>query len=95
MKAAMFAVALVGVAVLVSPPLAVADKLRIESPTVSSAVKRPHRGMTKAAVEARFGAPLERRPAVGEPPISRWIYAKYSVFFEHDRVIHSVVKRGK
>ena len=31
--------------------------------------------------------------AVGEPPISRWVYADFVVFFEYDRVIHAVIKR--
>jgi hypothetical protein len=53
---------------------------------------RPTRGMTMTAVEAHFGAPQDRRPAVGEPPITRWDYAGYSVFFERNRVIHTVAK---
>ena len=44
-----------------------------------------------ADVEARFGAPQARHPAVGEPPITRWDYAGFAVFFERDRVIHAVV----
>lgn len=53
----------------------------------------PVRGMTKQQVEARFGAPLERIPAVGEPPISRWVYPDYTVYFEHQYVLHSVRKK--
>lgn len=53
---------------------------------------RPTRGMTMTSVEAHFGAPQDRRPAVGEPPITRWDYAGYSVFFERNRVIHTVAK---
>lgn len=55
-----------------------------------SSVQRPARGMTMKAVEERFGAPISRRPAVGQPPIERWDYAGFSVFFEYDRVIHAV-----
>jgi hypothetical protein len=55
-----------------------------------SAVERPARGMSMANVEARFGAPTSRQPTVGQPPITRWDYPGFSVFFEHDRVIHSV-----
>jgi hypothetical protein len=43
-----------------------------------------------ATVEARFGAPSLQQSAVGEPPITRWDYPGFVVFFEHDRVIHSV-----
>jgi len=56
-----------------------------------SDIARPHRGMTMQAVQAKFGAPATRHEAVGEPPISRWDYQGYSVFFEKDRVIHTVV----
>jgi hypothetical protein len=53
--------------------------------------ERPARGMRMSNVEARFGAPQNRHPAVGEPPITRWDYPGFAVFFEHDRVIHAVV----
>jgi hypothetical protein len=46
-----------------------------------------------ATVEAQFGAPTERRGAIGEPPISRWEYPGFTVFFEHQLVIHAVVRR--
>jgi len=55
-----------------------------------SQVERPDRGMTMSAVEKRFGAPASRHPTVGQPPITRWDYAGFSVFFEKDRVIHAV-----
>jgi hypothetical protein len=45
-------------------------------------------------VEARYGAPVTRHPTVGTPPITRWDYPSFSVFFEHDRVIHSVAVGG-
>jgi hypothetical protein len=59
----------------------------------ASASSRPRRGITMTSVEAQFGAPTERVPAVGEPPITRWEYPGFTVFFEHDRVLHSVVRR--
>ena len=54
---------------------------------------KPTRGMTQANVESRFGSPQNSRPAVGEPPITRWEYADFVVFFEYDKVIHAVTKR--
>lgn len=48
------------------------------------------RGQRMAAVEAAYGAPAQRYPAVGRPPISRWDYPGFVVFFENDRVIHAV-----
>jgi len=60
----------------------------------NSDINCPGRGMTMKTVEAKFGAPQERHPAVGAPPISRWDYPTFSVFFEHEYVIHSVVNAG-
>ncbi len=51
----------------------------------------PGNGLTMAEVEQRFGSPAERAPAVGEPPITRWTYADYSVYFEYQLVIESVL----
>jgi hypothetical protein len=56
----------------------------------ASSVERPARGITMGAVEAKFGAPANRHAAVGKPPITRWDYAGFVVYFEHDRVIDAV-----
>jgi len=42
-------------------------------------------------VEARFGQPANRHSAVGQPPITRWDYPGFAVYFEHQYVIHAVV----
>jgi len=55
-----------------------------------STVERPARGVTMSAVEAKFGAPQTRHAAIGTPPITRWDYAAFSVFFENERVIDAV-----
>ena len=54
---------------------------------------KPTRGMTQARVEQSFGQPAARQSAVGDPPISRWDYPEFVVFFEYDKVIHAVSKR--
>ncbi|MEX0707412.1 MAG: hypothetical protein WD078_05565 [Woeseia sp.] len=54
---------------------------------------KPSRGMTQTRVEAEFGTPRSRQSPVGDPPITRWDYETFAVFFEHDRVIHAVTKR--
>lgn len=54
----------------------------------------PHRGMTMGEVSSKFGAPTSKVPAVGKPPISRWEYASFVVYFEGDHVIHSVVSES-
>ena len=56
-----------------------------------SDVAMPTRGMTMNQVAAKFGAPVTKVPAVGKPPISRWEYPGFVVYFEADHVIHSVV----
>ena len=52
---------------------------------------QPARGALMKTVEKQFGAPANRHPTVGKPPITRWDYPNFSVFFEGDRVIDSVV----
>ena len=59
-----------------------------------SSVRRPTRGMHMSTVEQRFGAPISKHAAVGQPPITRWDYNGFSVFFEYDRVIHAVAIGG-
>lgn len=55
-------------------------------------VETPKTGLTKAQVEARFGSPKDVKGPVGDPPIYTWDYGQFAVYFEQDRVIHSVVK---
>ena len=57
----------------------------------ASGVLRPERGMKMDQVEANYGNPLRVNPAIGEPPITSWVYDKYTVYFEHEYVIHAVV----
>jgi hypothetical protein len=47
--------------------------------------------MTMSQVSAKFGDPVTKVPAVGKPPISRWEYPGFVVYFEADHVIHSVI----
>jgi hypothetical protein len=56
-----------------------------------SDVTTPARGMTMDQVSTKFGTPVTKVPAVGKPPISRWEYPGFIVYFESDHVIHSVV----
>jgi hypothetical protein len=56
-----------------------------------SDVAMPTRGMTMTQVAAKFGTPVTKVPAIGKPPISRWEYPGFVVYFEADHVIHSVV----
>lgn len=60
-----------------------------------SAVHMPAKGQSMGQVEKKFGAPKEKLAAIGEPPITRWIYPNYTVYFEHTHVIHSVVEKKR
>ncbi|KIP96564.1 MULTISPECIES: hypothetical protein [Pseudomonas] len=50
----------------------------------------PKLGQSKRSVLERFGLADEEHPAVGKPPITRWDYREFSVYFEYDHVINSV-----
>ncbi len=72
--------------------IASADTLLIQSidDAQASAADRPKEGRSMKDVEARFGAPTSRSAAVGQPPITRWDYPGFVVYFEYDHVIHAV-----
>lgn len=79
-------------------PTAHAEVISIADPRYNvandpSGVVRPTQGMSMEAVKAHYGEPASKTAAVGEPPITRWNYAKFSVYFEHNTVLHSVVAR--
>lgn len=74
-----------------------AESLVMRNAQRSEFMIAPTRGMSMAAVENRFGKPLEVLPTRGgdaprHPPINRWRYAGFTVYFERNRVIHSVAK---
>lgn len=54
----------------------------------------PGRGVSMSQVEKHFGQPREKAAPVGQPPITRWIYSDYTVYFEYEYVIHSVRNDG-
>jgi hypothetical protein len=66
----------------------------VEPPPANAAVATPNRGTSMGEVEARFGAPAERYDAVGQPPITRWVYPSFVVFFEYSHVVHAVSRRA-
>ena len=53
----------------------------------------PGRGMSMEQVEENFGTPDEKVERVGDPPIARWVYGSFTVYFEYDKVIHSVTHK--
>ena len=66
--------------------VAVPDGIAVKESDVAT----PTRGMSMDQVASKFGAPATKVPAVGNPPISRWEYPGFVVYFEHEHVIHSV-----
>ncbi|AXQ29745.1 hypothetical protein D0B54_14150 [Solimonas sp. K1W22B-7] len=60
-------------------------------------VSTPARGSSMATVTKQFGQPSVKHPSKGggsavHPPITRWDYADFSVFFERSTVIDVVVR---
>lgn len=59
-------------------------------------VSLPAKGEDMKAVVRRYGEPQQKHaPAGGDsprhPPITRWDYPGFSVFFEHSHVVDAVV----
>ena len=82
---------------IAAAPLATADS--VKSPEINRAKPGSElyvHGLSMAQVEKKYGAPTRKLaavPAVGtryNPPITRWDYAKFTVYFEHGHAIHLV-----
>lgn len=76
-----------------------ADPLEIpgEVPEMALPPSVPAKGMSMGAVLRQYGEPAVRHPTVGggapmQPPITRWDYAGFSVFFERQTVIDTVIE---
>ena len=79
-------------------PAAHAEKLLMERVQQENGANLPARGMTMARVEQQYGAPRDKlSPAGGDAPqhpvINRWVYDRFTVYFEKDRVISAVVNK--
>lgn len=73
-----------------------ADVLLIERTEQAQRASVPKNGLTMAQVEAQYGVPSERlSPVAGNKPahpaITRWRYPSYTVYFEKQRVISTVL----
>jgi hypothetical protein len=91
LKSILAAATLAGMALAM--PHAQAEQLTLGKTVVRA--DAPSRGLSMAQVERRYGAPLDKLPTAGggaprQPPINRWRYQGFTVYFERDRVIHSV-----
>jgi hypothetical protein len=70
---------------------AIADVLLVDSIQSAPQIKVPQNGLSMSQIRQQYGSPVAELPAVGDPPISRWEYDGFSVFFENDLALHSVV----
>lgn len=59
--------------------------------TTTETGRYPARGQRMTDVDLRFGVPRAKLPPVGDPPISRWVYEGFTVYFEREYVIHTVI----
>ena len=89
--------ALLLVACLASP-MAFASAGMSASTQQNASSAHPTRGMTMQQVQDRFGAPQQKmapEPSTAQgplkPPIVRWVYPTFTVYFERNRVIHTVL----
>lgn len=83
--------------VVTAPVVGRADTLLVDGLDQArpSAAERPTRGMTMERVSAGWGAPVSKDAAVGQPPITRWVYPNFVVFFEYNHVIHAVATHSQ
>jgi hypothetical protein len=88
--AGVFAAVCLGAAGLGTPGLAAMIAADAGVAVAPSDITTPSRGMTMHEVNEKFGAPVNKIGPVGTPPISRWEYAGFVVYFEGDHVIHAV-----
>lgn len=71
-------------------PEGAAGEVNMPAPSTTTETSVPRRGMSMTQVKAAWGSPENQLGAVGQPPITRWIYDGFTVYFEHRSVIHSV-----
>lgn len=90
---------ILALAAALATPLASADTLLIQRATVAQKQDLPRRGASMAQVEARYGAPQQKFAPVGgggprTPPITRWQYETFSVYFENSHVVDAVLAKA-
>ncbi len=72
-----------------------ADVLILDEVRQAAQMDLPKNGQTKAQVEQKFGTPAKKYAAVGDPPITRWDYDGFNVYFEYDLVLYPVLDPGQ
>jgi hypothetical protein len=90
---ALFLACLLGASASAQADVLLLDSIEAAPPNTAAGLMRPRGGSTMDSVRAGYGEPSSTQAAVGDPPITRWIYPGYTVYFEYDRVIEVVVHR--
>jgi hypothetical protein len=76
---------------LLLPPACFAETLHIPiGQQGAGSLSLPQFGESQRSVLERFGLADEEHPSIGNPPITRWDYREFTVYFEHKHVINSV-----
>lgn len=93
------AVLVLGCLLALASPFAGADTLLIQRVGAAQGKVLPKRGASMAQVEAEFGAPLQKFAPIGgggprTPPITRWQYDTFSVYFENSHVVDAVLTKA-
>ena len=85
------------VCLMLSGPI-LADELKVPVGAQGNMeIARPDSGMSTDVVEQQYGSPIEISGPVGDlpmPPITKWRYETFSVYFEYDKVIHTVLHKS-
>jgi hypothetical protein len=74
--------------------IALADVLLIEEVRQSDRMNLPKNGVSRDEVLASFGEPASKSASVGNPPITQWTYDGWSVYFEYELVLFTVLHKG-
>ena len=101
MKTLSASLALALAAVLAPATSVAGDTLLVDRVQAEAAVALPTRGSSMSQVQSRFGAPVQKMAPISgpnskkfNPPITRWVYPNYEVYFEYNHVIDAVLIRA-
>jgi hypothetical protein len=92
LKASLIAIALLTLSIASH---AESIKIPVGQQSQQQQIVKPALGMSMDVVKQQFGNPVTQSPARGEPPITRWEYNQFVVYFESEVVIHSVTKHQR
>lgn len=71
------------------------DVLLMDRVEAKQGIDVPSKSSSMNQVRNQFGDPKQEYAAVGNPPITRWEYDNFVVYFEYEHVITSVLKKSR